>query len=391
MFILKRKYLLLVVLSSLGMGKVSFSENVDLGKGNDLIKAKEDSVAIGLYNSIEGENSIGIGYYNEIKGDRAVSMGYFNKVEAEGGASNSLGHFNEVKGRNSSGVGIQNIIRSGKNSSAFGVANKVNGENSQAYGYANEVRGKNSSAFGSNAIIEGDESLALGVGSRVKGNNSVALGGHSVADKDNVVSVGSKGRERVIQYVDKGIEDTDAVNVSQLKEFVDKKIGTEIIEKVGKESEMMKEHIVDNTRQIQHAKNEARHVGALSSALAALHPMQYDPLQKNQVMAGVGSYRDKQAVAVGLTHYFNENLMMTAGVSVGEAERVKSMANVGITWKIGKDDDRKDLPERYKEGPISSIYKIQQEMEEVLKENKTLRSEVEELKKQMQILLERSK
>ncbi|CAL7892439.1 YadA-like C-terminal domain protein [Fusobacterium necrophorum subsp. funduliforme] len=108
-------------------------------------------------------------------------------------------------------------------------------------------------------------------------------------------------------------------------------------------------------------------------------------------MAGVGTYRDKQAVAVGLTHYFNENLMMTAGVSIGEAERVKTMANVGITWKIGKDDDRKDLPERYKEGPIGSIYKMQQEMEEVLKENKTLRSEVEELKKQMQILLEKSK
>ncbi|CAL7877770.1 YadA-like family protein [Fusobacterium necrophorum] len=390
MFILKRKYLLLVVLSSLGMGKVSFSENVDLGKDNVLTKAKEDSVAVGLYNSIEGENSIGIGYYNETKGNGAVSMGYFNKVEVEGGASNSLGHFNEVKGGNSSGVGIQNIITSGKNSSAFGIANKVNGENSQAYGYANEVRGKNSSAFGSNAIIEGDESLALGVGSRVKGNNSVALGGHSVADKDNVVSVGAKGRERVIQYVDKGIEDTDAVNVSQLKEFVDK-IETEMTDRVGKESETVKEHILENTRQIEDIKSEARHVGALSSALAALHPMQYDPLQKNQVMAGVGTYRDKQAVAVGLTHYFNENLMMTAGVSIGEAERVKTMANVGITWKIGKDDDRKDLPERYKEGPIGSIYKMQQEMEEVLKENRTLRSEVEELKKQMQILLEKSK
>ena len=91
--------------------------------------------------------------------------------------------------------------------------------------------------------------------------------------------------------------------------------------------------------------------------------MQYDPLQPNQVMAGFGSYRDKQAVAVGVTHYFNENLMMTAGISVGEENRVKTMANVGLTWKIGKDDDRKDLPERYKEGPIGSIYMMQEEVE----------------------------
>ncbi|MDY2572558.1 MAG: YadA-like family protein [Fusobacterium necrophorum] len=169
----------------------------------------------------------------------------------------------------------------------------------------------------------------------------------------------------------------DAVNGRQLHETNGR------VERLEKDSETMKEHIVENTRQIEHAKSETRHVGALSSALAALHPMQYDPLQKNQVMAGVGTYRDKQAVAVGLTHYFNENLMMTAGVSIGEAERVKTMANVGITWKIGKDDDRKDLPERYKEGPIGSIYKMQQEMEEVLKENREQKTQIQKQQEQI--------
>ena len=169
----------------------------------------------------------------------------------------------------------------------------------------------------------------------------------------------------------------DAVNGRQLHETNGR------VERLEKDSETMKEHIVENTRQIERAKSETRHVGALSSALAALHPMQYDPLQKNQVMAGVGTYRDKQAVAVGVTHYFNENLMMTAGVSVGEAERVKTMANVGITWKIGKDDDRRDLPERYKEGPISSIYKMQQEMEEVLKENQEQKIKIQKQQEQI--------
>lgn len=141
-------------------------------------------------------------------------------------------------------------------------------------------------------------------------------------------------------------------------------------------------------------ESETRHVGALSASLAALHPMQFDPLQKTQVMAGLGTYRDKQAVAVGVAHYFNENLMMTAGVSLGEDTRNKSMANVGITWKIGRDDDRKDFPERYKEGPLGAVYMMQMEMEQVMNENKDLKKltqtqqqEIETMKQQIKMLM----
>ena len=141
-------------------------------------------------------------------------------------------------------------------------------------------------------------------------------------------------------------------------------------------------------------ESETRHVGALSASLAALHPMQFDPLQKTQVMAGLGTYRDKQAIAVGVAHYFNENLMMTAGVSLGEDTRNKSMANVGITWKIGRDDDRKDFPERYKEGPLGAVYMMQMEMEQVMNENKDLKKltqtqqqEIETMKQQIKMLM----
>lgn len=176
---------------------------------------------------------------------------------------------------------------------------------------------------------------------------------------------------------------TDAVNGRQLYATNQK------IDDITKDNETMKEAIEVNRQDIHEAKSEIRHVGSLSAALAALHPMQYDPLQKSQVMAGVGLYRDKKAVAVGLAHYFNENLMMTAGVSIGEERRAKSMVNLGLTWKIGSDDDRKELPERYKEGPLGSIYKMQEEMEQVLRENKVLRSELNELKAQMKSLLEK--
>ena len=77
-------------------------------------------------------------------------------------------------------------------------------------------------------------------------------------------------------------------------------------------------------------------MGSLSTALSALHPLQYDKNKPNQIMAGFGQYRDKSAVAVGMAHYFTENLMMTGGVSLSEGNNTKAMANVGLTWKFGK-------------------------------------------------------
>ncbi|EHI78234.1 hypothetical protein HMPREF9093_01513, partial [Fusobacterium sp. oral taxon 370 str. F0437] len=70
--------------------------------------------------------------------------------------------------------------------------------------------------------------------------------------------------------------------------------------------------------------------------LAGLHPMQYDPKAPTQVMAALGHYRNKQSVAVGLGYYFNDKFMMTAGIAIGSERRVKSMANVGFTLKLGK-------------------------------------------------------
>ena len=140
--------------------------------------------------------------------------------------------------------------------------------------------------------------------------------------------------------------------------------------------------------EIDGVRSEARGIGALSASLAALHPMQYDKAKPNQVMAGVGTYRDKQAVAVGMTHYFTENLMMTAGVSLAETSNTKAMANVGLTWKFGKGDDRENLPEVYKEGPISSIQVMQGKMMNLENINKEQQTKIEMLEKQVKLLLE---
>ncbi len=141
--------------------------------------------------------------------------------------------------------------------------------------------------------------------------------------------------------------------------------------------------------EVGRVKDEARGIGALNAALAGLKPMQYDPLQRTQVMVGVGNYKDKQAVAVGAAHYFNENLMVNAGVSLGEGRRTESTANVGLTWKIGDDDDREDLPERYKEGPIGSIYMMQTEMDSLLQENQMQKEKIRAQEEQIKAINEK--
>ena len=134
-------------------------------------------------------------------------------------------------------------------------------------------------------------------------------------------------------------------------------------------------------------KNSERisQVGAHSAALAAMNPLSYDPLRKTQVMAGLGSYEGNQALALGIAHYANENFMFNAGFTMGSG---KSMANLGATYRFGTGDDD-NIPERYKGGPISSVYVMQDEITALKAENARKDAENAEMKAQIKMLMER--
>lgn len=140
-----------------------------------------------------------------------------------------------------------------------------------------------------------------------------------------------------------GTDDTDAVNVSQLK-VSNARIGDAIGQVAG----------------------EVQRVGAHAAAMAALKPIQYDPLEPTQVMAGVGNYRGETAAALGLAHYTNEDTMFNVGVSLGAN---RNMVNAGVTHKFGSSPEKKNIPDRYKAGPISSVYVMQDEVSSLKKEN----------------------
>ncbi|MDU5084888.1 YadA-like family protein [Veillonella sp.] len=111
------------------------------------------------------------------------------------------------------------------------------------------------------------------------------------------------------------------------------------------------------------ARQYASKAGANAAALAALKPIQYDPLEPTQIMAGVGNYKSQTAVAVGMAHYTNENTMFNIGISLDSHD---NMVNAGITHKFGYSPEKKAIPDRYKGGPISSIYVMQDEMQALL-------------------------
>ena len=218
--------------SSLGNGNtVEKKDSTALGNENAL-KA-EGTTALGKKNTLTGKNSTAVGQENNVTGENASTLGMKNKVEGKNSAV--LGNENGVKGENSSAFGYKNIVNK-NNSMGLGQNNTVNGENSSALGQSNNITGNNSSALGQNNTVLGNSSAAIGNNNNVGGDNnfafgngitfkngvtnSVGLGNGSTVTESNVVSVGSKGQERRITNVSEGINDTDGVNVKQLKDSI---------------------------------------------------------------------------------------------------------------------------------------------------------------------------
>ena len=183
----------------------------------------------------------------------------------------------------------------------------------------------------------------------VGGSTSVSL------TKDGLNNGGNK-----ITNVAPGQGPTDAVNMSQLQG-----IGN------------------NQAAAINQVAAEVQRVGAHAAAMAALKPIQYDPLEPTQFMAGVGNYRGETAAAIGLAHYTNDNTMFNVGVSVGGNH---NMVNAGVTHKFGISAEKKNIPDRYKAGPISSIYVMQDEMTQLRSENEAYKAKLDKQQSEIDAL-----
>ena len=211
------------------------------------------------------------------------------------------------------------------------------------------------------------------------GNTTVMNGGGVTITpaSGNAVSLTKDGLNNggnTITNVAAGVNGTDAVNVNQLKGATDKMANA-----------------------INAVAGETQRVGAHAAAMSALKPIQYDPLEPTQVMAGIGNYRGETAAALGVAHYTAEDTMFHVGVSVGSHH---NMVNAGVTHKFGNSDAKKAIPDRYKGGPISSVYVLQDEvtalkaenarMQESLNELSSVKADNEQMKAQIALLMQQA-
>ena len=381
------------------------------------------SSAVGYNNTASGYSSSAFGYGNKASGYSSSAFGRMNKAKEE--SSSAFGYLNEASGKWSNAFGSLYKV-TGEASGAFGVG-EVYDYVHYNHKYINE--GKNSYMFGNyNKIAAGTQNnFILGnnvsIGSGI--NNSVALGNNSTVSSSNEVSVGSGTLKRKIVNVGDGEisnSSTDAVNGRQLysgegidtaawkaklgvgsggggggidaytKNEADNKFANKTdLNNYTKKDDYRDANGIDvdkwkaklgtgasstdiqNLRnevyeKIDNVKNEVRNVGSLSAALAGLHPMQYDPKAPAQVMAALGHYKNKQAVAVGASYHFNDKFMVSTGVALSGEKRTETMANVGFTVKLGKGSGVS-----YNETPQ---YVVQNEVKRLTVENQDLKSKI---------------
>ena len=245
-----------------------------------------------------------------------------------------------------------------------------------------------SAAGNINVVADGNDTLTVKMNKDLKNINSIKNSENGPALNFNAGDLSVTGGNlnmggNKITNLGKGTNDTDAVNLKQLKDsrtIVKSTDGTVgVLESESADGAKVYDLSTGASPRFDELTDEIGRVGAQGAALAALKPIQYDPLEPTQIMAGYGNYRGNSAIAMGVAHYKNESTMMHAGLAWAGGSR-HMMANAGVTWKVGNRDSEAAVADRYRKGPISSAYAMQQEMASVKAQNAGLKTEVSDLK-----------
>ena len=278
------------------------------------------------------------------------------------------------------------------------TGNNTSTENKHALNTLVKVQGEGvteaqSAAFQSaagniNVVADGNDTLTVKLNKDLKGINSIRNSESGPALNFNAGDLAVTGGNlnmggHKITNLGKGTNDTDAVNLKQLKDSrtivksTDGTVGVQESETT--DGAKVYDLTTGASPRFDELTDEIGRTGAQGAALAALKPIQYDPLEPTQIMAGYGNYRGNSAIAMGVAHYKNESTMMHAGLAWAGGSR-HMMANAGVTWKVGNRDSEAAVADRYRKGPISSAYAMQQEMASVKAQNAGLKTEVSDLK-----------
>ena len=280
-----------IIMGSQSGEKSEGGKNVWLGHYQGANSTANNSVLIGSGSSVKADFTLGIGHYTNVNAKKGLAIGSYNTLSDKATESGVFGQ--GQYGKNA-------IDASG--SYSIGNYNHISGNNTF-------VMGNNVTTALENAVILGNDSTdgdVVGTSSYTFNNGKTV--NYAGTTPISTVSVGAKDKERTITNVAAGrvsATSTDAINGSQL---------------------------YGAHQMIDYVENESNKGDARAAALAALHPMAYDPDNRIQYMAGYGHYKNANALALGVGYYHRDNLLLTTGVTLNS----HIMANVGVTYKPGK-------------------------------------------------------
>ena len=372
--------------NNIAIGRLSLNSsngggNVALG-GKTFVEGKGDynfmgTFAAGYKSTLS--DTVAIGYFTgaNAKGNKNVWIGRSQATGSKGNNTVLIGSNSNVNGDFNYGMG-HGVIFEGNKNSAIGAYNKIEGNQSGAFGVGTynvaTVKGDNSYSVGNKNEIGANNTFVMGNNVKTSLDNAVVLGNNSTAESSDVVStpsytyaggtvkfagtapvstvsVGAINQERTITHVAAGrvsADSTDAINGSQL---------------YGANQQ------IDNLyNKISNIGKEANKGDARAAALAALHPMQFDPDNRVQVMGGIGHYKDANALALGVGYYPKENLLLTAGATVND----HIMANLGVSYKFGENKTLQNISP-------ASYNALEQRVDTLEAQNKKLQETVDML------------
>ena len=326
---------------SLSTGDVKFNikgENglTTVASGNDVTIRLDDSIT----NRINNVANTDLSNLTDAGKQQVKGLSAWN-ITSPGGTVESVQGGDTVRFQ----AGDNLVLDQDKTTFTYSLSKDVKGLNSITVGSANGPSTKITDAGTMVRDAAGNTTL-------IRGTGMTFIPADRSADPVSLTATGLVNGGHQIHGVAPGTADSDAVNVAQLKASQ-----------------------LDVRDSINRIGTETQRVGAHAAAMAALKPIQYDPLEPTQIMAGIGNYRGETAGALGIAHYKTEDTMFNVGVTLGSNH---NMINAGVTHKFGGSRERKDaIPERYKAGPISSIYVMQDEVTQLRSENEQQKSKLD--------------
>ena len=326
---------------SLSTGDVKFNikgENglTTVASGNDVTIRLDDAIT----NRINNVANTDLSNLTDAGKQQVKGLSAWN-ITSPGGTVESVQGGDTVRFQ----AGDNLVLDQDKTTFTYSLSKDVKGLNSITVGSANGPSTKITDAGTMVRDAAGNTTL-------IRGTGMTFIPADRSADPVSLTATGLVNGGHQIHGVAPGTADSDAVNVAQLKASQ-----------------------LDVRDSINRIGTETQRVGAHAAAMAALKPIQYDPLEPTQIMAGIGNYRGETAGALGIAHYKTEDTMFNVGVTLGSNH---NMINAGVTHKFGGSRERKDaIPERYKAGPISSIYVMQDEVTQLRSENEQQKSKLD--------------